>query len=68
MRIIRFFKAIIRYIIFGKRSPIDTYIDRLTICKSCNYFDNEKWTCKICGCYLDKKAKMSTENCPENKW
>ena len=40
----------------------------LTICKNCNNFDSEKWVCKICGCYLDKKAKMNTENCPECKW
>lgn len=68
MRIIRFIIALYKYIRFGKKSPIDVYITRLTICKSCNNFDNEKWVCKKCGCYLDKKAKMNTENCPEGKW
>lgn len=68
MRVIRFLKAIIKYIKFGKRVDIDCYIHRLTICKSCDKFDDEKWTCKNCGCYLDKKAKMNTENCPDNKW
>jgi hypothetical protein len=68
MRIIRFLKAIIKYIMFGQRSPIEVYIHRLTICKDCIYFDNEKWSCKKCGCYLDKKAKMNTENCPDGKW
>lgn len=68
MRIIRFLKAIINYVRFGKRVSIDTYIDRLSFCKSCKYFNNENWTCKICGCYLDKKAKMNTESCPEYKW
>jgi hypothetical protein len=68
MRIIRFLKAIVKYIQFGQQTTIDVYIDRLTICKNCNNFDNEKWSCKICGCYLDKKAKMNTENCPEDKW
>ena len=68
MKIIRFLKAIIKYIRFGQQTTIDVYIDRLTTCKNCNNFNNEKWSCKICGCYLDKKAKMNTENCPENKW
>ena len=68
MRLIRFLKAIIKYIRFGKQTPIDEYINRLIICKNCNNFNHEKWTCKICGCYLDKKAKMNTENCPDNKW
>lgn len=68
MRIIRFLKAIVKYILYGQQTPIDIYIDRLTICKSCSNFNNEKWTCKICGCYLDKKAKMNTESCPEDKW
>ena len=68
MRIVRFLKAIIKYIRFGNRTQIDEYIHRLTMCKNCGYFDNEKWSCKKCGCYLDKKAKMNTENCPNGKW
>ena len=68
MRIIRFIKAIVRYIRFGRRVSIDEYINRLTICKDCNNFDDEKWVCKNCGCYLDKKAKMNTEKCPDGKW
>jgi uncharacterized paraquat-inducible protein A len=68
MRIIRFLKAIIKYIRFGQQTSIYDYIHRLTVCSNCEYFDNEKWSCKKCGCYLDKKAKMNTENCPDGKW
>ena len=68
MKIIRFLKAIIKYIIFGQHVNIDNYIHRLSICKNCKNFDNEKWSCKICGCFLDKKAKMNTEKCPDDKW
>ena len=68
MRIVRFLKAIVKYIRFGQRTSIDEYIHRLTVCKDCEYFDNEKWSCKKCGCYLDNKAKMNTENCPNGKW
>ena len=68
MKIIRFFKAVIKYIRFGKQVSINEYIYRLTACKNCNNFNQENWTCKICGCYLDKKAKMNTEKCPDSKW
>ncbi len=68
MRIIKFLKAITKYILFGNRTTIDEYIDRLDKCKVCEYFDDEKWACRKCGCYLDKKAKMNTENCPDDKW
>ena len=60
--------AITKYIRYGNRVDIDNYINRLSICMACDNFDNEKWSCKICGCYLDKKAKMNTENCPDDKW
>ena len=68
MRVINFLKAIAKYIRFGKRVSINDYIYRLTVCETCNHLDNEKWSCKECGCYLDKKAKMNTEKCPNDKW
>lgn len=68
MRIIRFIKAIVRYIRFGRRVSISDYIYRLMLCKICDDFNDEKWICKKCGCYLDKKAKMNTEKCPDDKW
>lgn len=68
MRILRFLQAIVKYIRFGKRTTIDDYIKRLTICKGCNNFDSKRWSCRKCGCYLDKKAKMTTESCPDGIW
>ena len=68
MRILRFIKALYRYIIFGKRVDIDDYIDRLNVCKTCFNLNKEKWKCEKCGCYVDKKAKMNTETCPEKYW
>ena len=67
-RIIIFFKSIVKYIRFGKRVSINDYVYRLTVCETCKQIDKENWSCKKCGCYLDKKAKMSTENCPDDKW
>jgi len=67
-RIIRFIKAIWKYILYGKRVSFDEFVDRLTICSVCPCLDEEKWICGKCGCYLLKKVRMSTENCPDKKW
>ena len=68
MRVVRFFKAIVRYIKFGKRVTFNDYVYRLAVCEVCEHCDKDNWSCKKCGCYLDKKTKMNTENCPEDKW
>lgn len=68
MRIIRFIKALWKYILFGNRVPLEQYVNRLDECVRCPYLNKEKWSCKKCGCYLTKKAKMSTEDCPEGNW
>jgi len=68
MRIFRFIKALWRYIFYGKRVSFGLYVSRLYICDQCSNLNRDKWTCNKCGCYLDKKAKMSTEKCPDNKW
>lgn len=39
---------------------------RLVVCRGC-----DKWTgssCKVCGCYVNLKVKISEEKCPEGKW
>lgn len=67
-RIFRFIKALIRYILFGNRVSFDDYRQRLFQCSFCKHLDYMNWTCKKCGCYVDKKAKMSTEECPLKMW
>lgn len=62
----RFVKALIKYIIFGKRVSLNEYLYRLNICNKCEHLDD--WKCTNCGCYLNKKAIMSTEKCPVEKW
>ncbi len=66
MRIFRFLKALIKYIIWGSQVTADKYNDRILICNTCSDKCGDK--CCICGCYLNKKAKWSTESCPKNKW
>jgi anaerobic ribonucleoside-triphosphate reductase len=67
-RLLRFFKALIKYVRYGKRVSYRTYIMRLSICERCPHLDKDKWTCGECGCFVDKKAKMDTETCPKYRW
>lgn len=67
-RIFRFIKALGKYILFGHQVTFEEYLDRLNKCKDCEYLERYDGTCGKCGCYLTKKARMSTERCPENKW
>src|ERR1044072_3312469 len=39
---------------------------RLEICNTCENFANG--TCKLCGCYMNLKAKLGTSHCPIGKW
>ncbi len=65
-KVFRFIKALIRYIFIGETVSQRVYDTRLEICNSCS--DKCGKTCCLCGCYLSKKAKWSTESCPKNKW
>lgn len=67
VRIFRFLKSLLRYIIYGNRVPFEQYVQRLNRCVECEDLNKDNWTCEICGCYVDKKLKMSTETCPKNK-
>ena len=67
-RILRFLKALWRYKMYGERVFFWKFCDRLCKCKTCDKFQEHNWTCGVCGCYVTKKAQMSTENCPEYKW
>ena len=66
MRYLKFIQALIKYIIYGDPIDNDSYNKRLDICSLCEDKCGSK--CCICGCYIKKKAKWSTEDCPKNKW
>lgn len=66
MRVYRFIKALIKYVLTGEQVNQRLYDTRLEICSTCT--DRCGKTCCICGCYLSKKAQWSTESCPKNKW
>ena len=66
MKVIRFIIALFKYLIWGDQVTVDKYNNRILICNQCADKCGSK--CCICGCYLNKKAKWSTESCPQNKW
>jgi hypothetical protein len=45
---------------------------RLRICADCPNFDLMAYSgageCKVCGCNMEIKTVMETEECPEGKW
>lgn len=41
---------------------------RLSICKSCEFFDQSRQRCSQCGCKLAIKTYLKAEKCPINKW
>jgi len=61
----------------------ETYQERLATCRQCSHFvdpprkllykvmmikkPSEK-ICKLCGCFISRKAKLSTESCPDSRW
>ena len=69
-RIFRFIKALFRYAIHGqfKNTTFKEYAERINVCAECDKLNSTKWTCGVCGCYLTKKAKWRTEDCPLAKW
>lgn len=48
--------------------PSTVQEERLSICKTCEFYDAEKNMCKDCGCYLPHKTKDPYANCPKDHW
>lgn len=41
---------------------------RLSICKTCPYFNPTDVVCNDCGCPLLEKVKWGEQKCPKDKW
>ena len=65
-RILRFLIALLKFIFFGSPVIPEVYERRIETCDACEFKINER--CSICTCYVKRKAKWTTENCPKNKW
>jgi len=44
------------------------YEERVSICKSCEKYDELENRCRECGCYVPAKAKIILDSCPLKKW
>ena len=44
------------------------YKERLSICKTCEFFVKSAHMCKECGCFMPAKAKIAKLRCPKDKW
>jgi len=41
---------------------------RLSICRGCEFFQEDPMKCQKCGCFLNLKTRLETEHCPIAKW
>lgn len=46
----------------------DVYEERMSICKTCEWYDESQNRCRHCGCYLVEKARYAIDSCPIKKW
>lgn len=48
--------------------PNEIYEDRITICKSCDYYFKLTGNCKVCLCFMKVKARLAPMECPKKYW
>lgn len=42
--------------------------ERLTQCKTCHYYRDGWCSHESCGCYLEAKTKIASQECPIGRW
>lgn len=77
-RLIRIFREIIRGYFLWIRYKVDkSYRNeineeanrKISICETCEYFNNHLRICNLCGCFMDIKTKSADNSgCYANKW
>jgi hypothetical protein len=66
-----FGRAVVRHVVNrGREASEELYQARLAVCKDCEFLDQERRVCQDprCGCFVDRKARWESENCPQGKW
>lgn len=43
-------------------------IERMNICKQCEFFVQNSQRCRKCGCFLQAKVLFRSQSCPIGKW
>lgn len=46
----------------------DVYLQRMSICNTCEFFRNEDKRCTQCGCFMETKTRFKKAYCPVEKW
>lgn len=46
----------------------EVYKKRLKTCFDCQFYNEKKNKCNVCGCFLIIKASMPLFKCPLRKW
>lgn len=49
-------------------SEAELATERLKVCQECNEFKGFSRQCALCGCFLDLKTRILSEECPISKW
>ena len=44
------------------------FTQRMEICRGCPEFKVPEGQCGVCGCFMEKKTKLSGASCPLKKW
>lgn len=44
----------------------DLVARRLAACEACPHLDGDQ--CRLCTCFVDIKAMLATERCPDDRW
>lgn len=54
----------------GKQVSDETFEARIAVCIVCDSCDRQRMVCREpnCGCYIEKKARWQSEECPLGKW
>tara|TARA_R110000744_G_scaffold214666_2_gene333442 strand:+ start:489 stop:911 length:423 start_codon:yes stop_codon:yes gene_type:complete len=48
--------------------PDKVYKKRIAICKKCEFYFKPTGNCKMCGCFMKIKARISMMDCPKQFW
>lgn len=46
----------------------EVYINRMNICKGCEFFRHTDSRCSQCGCFMEAKTRFIKTTCPVGKW
>ncbi len=46
----------------------DEQESRKALCYPCFFYDVERDECRVCGCPIEAKTPLASEECPKKKW